>query len=192
MLPVWNRHVVGQAASAVPAEQVRCVHSDPSMWLTTCLSHIDDAWWQSNTFTHSSQPPPRYVHLSTCETWCWAAARTVSVLQHGVLLSSSDSSHTAHDSQCHTRSMSHSNDMALRSMSHNVNVTQQRHGAKEDNLQWSHLEWQSRRLGLTETLNPELHRPVRHQYCSVIHAASPEPHTHTHRLTDQCVTNTAV
>ena len=77
------------------------------------------------------------------------------MLQHGVLLSSSDSSHTAHDMAL--RSMSHkvnvtqqrhgtkvnvtqrqchtAHDMAVRSMSHKVNVTQQRRGAKEDNLQ---------------------------------------------------------
>ena len=43
VLPVWSLHVVGQAASAIPAEQARCVHGDPSAWLTWRLRSVQTA-----------------------------------------------------------------------------------------------------------------------------------------------------
>jgi len=43
VLPVWSPRGVGQAASAIPTEQVRCVHGNPSAWLTWRLRSVQTA-----------------------------------------------------------------------------------------------------------------------------------------------------
>ena len=66
-LPVWSQHGIRQVASAIPAEQVRCVHGDPSTWLTWRQRSVgwqvdwqfsfQRTWWWLHTVSrrHSKQ-----------------------------------------------------------------------------------------------------------------------------------------